>query len=115
MTENFFALDWCLCVSVSFIFLLVHKRTARNVGKKKKKKKTKKCTLPYLLTAISVVFTPQKCPIENVENGISAAVDLKISGGSTDLPCLRSNFSSSTYSFKMKRIAMTETDCNCGF
>ena len=80
MTENFFALDWCLCVSVSFIFLLLHKRTVRNVGKKKKKK-TKKCTLPYLLTAISVVFTSQKCPMENVENGISAAVDLKISGG----------------------------------
>ena len=53
--------------------------------------------------------------MENVENGISAAVDLKISGGSTDLPCLRSNFSSSAYSFKMKRIAMTETDCNRGF
>ena len=98
MTENVFALDCYLCVSVSFIFLLVHKRTVRNVGKKKKKK-MKKCTLPYLLTAISVVFTSQKCPMENVENGISAAVDLKISGGSTDLPCLRSNFSSSAYSF----------------
>ena len=53
--------------------------------------------------------------MENVENGISAAVDLKSSGGSTILPCLRSNFSSSAYTFKMKRIAITETDCNCGF
>ena len=30
MTDNFFALHWCLCVSVSFILLLFHKQTPRN-------------------------------------------------------------------------------------
>ena len=32
MTDKFFAFHWCLCVSISFIlFILFHKRTARNV------------------------------------------------------------------------------------
>lgn len=95
MTDNFFTLYWCLCVSAPFILLLFHKQTPRNhiVGWK-----TKKCTLPSPITTFSFIFFSWKCPAEpeSAGNGIFETVNLKI--------CLerlrRSNFSSNAYTLQ---------------
>ena len=78
MTDNFFACYWCLCVSISFIlFILFHKRTARNVivGWK-----TKKCALHCPHRIFLRVYLVQMSS-KKAGNGISGTLNWKFSEG----------------------------------
>lgn len=57
MTDYFFLLYWCLCVSISLIRLLFHKQRARNFN--------------ALACPLTAKFLRIKYPAKNAGNGIS--------------------------------------------
>ena len=74
MTYLLFRINGCLCLNISFILFLFHKRTARSVLVGWKTKKMYPSLPP---TAFFFVLICSKCSVGNARNGISETFDLK--------------------------------------